>query len=208
MNPLDQPTPYAGAPEWPKPFAGTPTGIIGETCSQPLHDLVHRTPTLSPTPRTDAAYFANGATMYSLAGEMKLIERELAETERLRFGADADRRRLRCELAAAKAECERLKFLAGPSAMSDDSIVSAYAELARLRAEVKAARLRGDVLQAEVDRWTKWHSDQPWLAEIYGYQKQLARAEKAEAERDRADAEVAELKKLLLEFGQLPSTQP
>jgi chromosome segregation ATPase len=36
----------------------------------------------------------------------------------------------------------------------------------------------------------------------------IARAEKAEAERDRADAEVAALKKVLLEFGQLPSTQP
>jgi hypothetical protein len=86
-----------------------PAGIIGQTCGLPLHDLVHRTPTIAPTPRTDAAYFATGATMYSLAGEMKLIERELTETERLRFGADADRRRLRCELTAAKAECERLK---------------------------------------------------------------------------------------------------
>ena len=38
------------------PFAGTPT----------------------TTPRTDAAYFTPGATMYSLAGEMKDIERELA----------------------------------------------------------------------------------------------------------------------------------
>jgi hypothetical protein len=37
MNPPDQPTPHAGTPEWPKPFAGTPT------------------PTLAPTPRTDAA---------------------------------------------------------------------------------------------------------------------------------------------------------
>jgi hypothetical protein len=37
------------------------------------------------TPRTDAAYFAPGATMYSLAGEMKLVERELtAEREKVR----------------------------------------------------------------------------------------------------------------------------
>jgi hypothetical protein len=49
-------------------------------------------PTLAPTPRTDEAYFANGATMYSLAGEMKLIERELAaEREKVRVLREAFR---------------------------------------------------------------------------------------------------------------------
>jgi hypothetical protein len=44
------------------------------------------TPTHTPTPRTDAAYFAPGATMYSLAGEMKLVERELtAERKKVRL---------------------------------------------------------------------------------------------------------------------------
>jgi hypothetical protein len=33
---------------------------------------------VSDTPRTDAAYFKPHATMYDLAGEMKLIERELS----------------------------------------------------------------------------------------------------------------------------------
>ncbi len=33
---------------------------------------------MSDTPRTDAAYFKPHATMYDLAGEMKLIERELS----------------------------------------------------------------------------------------------------------------------------------
>lgn len=32
---------------------------------------------MSDTPRTDAAYFKAGATMYDLAGEMKQLEREL-----------------------------------------------------------------------------------------------------------------------------------
>ena len=32
---------------------------------------------ISDTPRTDAAYFKQGATMYDLAGEMKLVERKL-----------------------------------------------------------------------------------------------------------------------------------
>ena len=39
------------------------------------------------TPRTDAAYFKKGATMYDLAGEMKRMERELnaanAQVDRL-----------------------------------------------------------------------------------------------------------------------------
>ena len=32
---------------------------------------------MSDTPRTDAVYFKQGATMYDLANEMKLVEREL-----------------------------------------------------------------------------------------------------------------------------------
>lgn len=34
---------------------------------------------MSDTPRTDEAYFKKGATMYDLAGQMKLVERELNE---------------------------------------------------------------------------------------------------------------------------------
>jgi hypothetical protein len=85
------------------------------------------TPDLAPTPRTDAAYFAIVATMYSLAGEMKLLERELTETERQRFGADADRRRLR-------AEVERWKTVA--ATMSQEREHNAN-EASRLRAEVE-----------------------------------------------------------------------
>jgi hypothetical protein len=51
---------------------------------------------MSDTPRTDAAYFAEGATMYDLAGEAKKMERELNE-------ANADRLRLRQALAQAGA---------------------------------------------------------------------------------------------------------
>ena len=41
---------------------------------------------VSDTPRTDAAYFKPYATMYDLAGEMKLMERELQEAqERIRL---------------------------------------------------------------------------------------------------------------------------
>jgi predicted nucleic acid-binding Zn-ribbon protein len=42
---------------------------------------------INDTPRTDAVYFKQGATMYDLANEMKLVERELnaanGEIERL-----------------------------------------------------------------------------------------------------------------------------
>jgi hypothetical protein len=41
---------------------------------------------IGETPRTDAAYFKPHATMYELAGEMKLIERELNwANERIRL---------------------------------------------------------------------------------------------------------------------------
>ena len=46
----------------------------GVQMSDHIPDL---TKMISDTPRTDAAYFKPGATMYDLAGEMKLVEREL-----------------------------------------------------------------------------------------------------------------------------------
>ena len=42
----------------------------------------------------------------------RTLERELTETERLRFGADADRRRLRCDLSDAKAEASHYMAVA------------------------------------------------------------------------------------------------
>jgi len=73
------------------------------------------TPTLAPTPRTDAAYFATGATMYSLAGEMKLMERELAAASQAYECAMAihgtvmeERDRLAAELATERARLDWL----------------------------------------------------------------------------------------------------
>jgi len=114
--------------------------------------------TIAPTPRTDAAYFATGATMYSLAGEMKLLERELA---------------------AAKAECERLT--ANQRQPAEDIFVSHLCdELARLRAEVEqlnleleANKLKGGGCQC---------SDDEACAHV-------RRAEKAEAELAKRDSE-------------------
>jgi hypothetical protein len=132
--------------------------------------------TIAPTPRTDAAYFATGATMYSLAGEMKLLERELA---------------------AAKAECERLT--ANQRQPAEDIFVSHLCdELTRLRAEVErwktvaaemsqerehnaneASRLRAEVerLNAQVEL-----DDKAKLFLVRLNRSDRIRAEKAEAE--------------------------
>jgi hypothetical protein len=106
------------------------------------------TPTLAPTPRTDAAYFATGATMYSLAGEMKLIERELAGACSLNALACRKWDAAETKLAAAKEECERLKALGSwmhtclnhTDAERKAGVgcwCCATAELTRLRAEVE-----------------------------------------------------------------------
>lgn len=52
----------------------------------------------TPTPRTDEARRTDSGETGPLLDEMEVLERELAATERLRFGADADRRRLRAEV--------------------------------------------------------------------------------------------------------------
>jgi chromosome segregation ATPase len=81
----------------------------------------------------------------------RTLERELAETERLRFGADADRRRLRCELSDAKAECERLK--ANQRQPAEEIFVSHLCdELARLRAELASKTACYDIACGEVQR--------------------------------------------------------
>jgi chromosome segregation ATPase len=137
---------------------------------------------------------------------MKLIERELAETERLRFGADADRRRLRCELAAAnkgwqlsgqsnelclrelykvrdeltaaQAECERLKdeilaIGAKPMFYHPQSYAATRAnEIQQERQLNELARLR-----AEVERYKDDYRDAGKHISL-----QVDRAEKAEAE--------------------------
>ena len=56
-----------------------------------------------PTPRTNAIAhrgYPEPAYIVEMTDLARTLERELTETERLRFGADADRRRLRAQLAA------------------------------------------------------------------------------------------------------------
>jgi hypothetical protein len=97
------------------------------------------TPTLAPTPRTDAIAIRGASTAFPRASYFvdsdfaRTLERELAETERLRFGADADRRRLR-------AEVERWKTVAAE--MSQEREHNAN-EASRLRAEMER---RNDII--------------------------------------------------------------
>ena len=62
---------------------------------------------MSTAPRTDAAYFKQGATMYDLAGESKKLETELAsereKSERYRLAS----LKLDVELVAMKARAEK-----------------------------------------------------------------------------------------------------
>jgi hypothetical protein len=97
------------------------------------------TPTIAPTPRTDALqapapygnYFSASASDFrDLA---RTLERELTETERLRFGADADRRRLRAEVERLNDCCDELHYIidnAGYPSGKDYADMTARAEKA------------------------------------------------------------------------------
>lgn len=227
MNSPDQPTPYAGAPEWPKPFAGTPTGIIGETCGQPLHDLVHRTPTLAPTPRTlEAAGTPRTDSEEWTAGHgtddrtvvwsdhARTLERELYAACSLQTLAcrkwDAAER----ELSAAKAECERLRALGSwmhtclnhTDAERKAGVgcwCCATAELARLRAEVE--RLTAKIgNQADRIRYLEGATNHATGTPL---SQAIARAEKAEAERDALAKDKARLDWLEKNWIHWPITQ-
>ena len=79
-------------------------------------------PPNQPTPRTNAAWaktfeselnqFWSGNAANQMREECEKLERELTETERQRFGADADRRQLRCDLSDAKAEASHYMAVA------------------------------------------------------------------------------------------------
>jgi DNA repair exonuclease SbcCD ATPase subunit len=106
--------------------------------------------------------------------EIEKLERQLTETERLRFGADADRRQLRCELTRLRAEVERWQTVA--ATMSQEREHNAN-EASRLRAEVE--RLTPYVSKAILTHGgTMLCSPQVGVA----FNEMQARAEKAEAE--------------------------
>jgi hypothetical protein len=135
-------------------------------------------PPNQPTPRTDAELYPMNGVDIVWPEFARTLERELAETERLRFGADADRRQLRCELTAAKEECEELLSV---NATGAERLRFVLEENSRLRAEVTGKtspiklRLKSSTYASK--------SARAWLAEL----------DAAVAERDSLRAEVERL---------------
>jgi hypothetical protein len=146
------------------------------------------------TPRTQSQLLPINS--HTLPGDVvyadfaRTLERELTETERLRFGADADRRRL-------SAEVERWKTVAAEMSQQREHNAN---EASRLRAEFATLtmqacaaadrnvsfRLEVATLRAEVERLNKENdSAHAALRDSVGhlvYAVEVARAEKAEAD--------------------------
>lgn len=139
----------------------------------------------SATPRTDAAYFASGATMYSIAGEMNLVERELTAAQSMQSLACRKLDEAEKQLAAAREECERLRAMGSwahtcvhHTDADRKAGVScpccASAELARLRAEVERLEMCNSELHGIID-----NAGYPSGVD---YDREKARAERAEAQ--------------------------
>jgi len=95
-----------------------------------------------PTPRTNAIAhrgYPEPAYIVEMTDLARTLERELTETERLRFGADADRRRLR-------AEVERLK---GALALGQQNCDDAYDDLREERDDAIARAEKAEAAFAD-----------------------------------------------------------
>ena len=126
----------------------------------------------------------------------RTLERELTETERLRFGADADRRQLRCDLSDAKAEASHYMAVAQKAT---DELIFFRADNLKAHQMTCAAGLERDSLRAEVERLTTKIGNQAdrirYLEGATNHatgtplSQAIARAEKAEAELAEAKVE-------------------
>ena len=102
---------------------------------------------MSDTPRTDAAYFKQGATMYDLAGESKKLERELA---------------------AAKAECDlnrtRIASLFWSGALDKYTGCDVQKWAAEYTVELAAMTARAEKAEADTARmdWLEKESPEDW----------------------------------------------
>jgi chromosome segregation ATPase len=131
-----------------------------------------------PTPRTDAAWsktfqgelnqFWSGNAANQMRDECEKLERELTETERLRFGADADRRRLR-------AEVERWKTVAAQMSEQREHNANAAA-LSRAEVERLTTKIGNQADRIRYLEGATNHATGTPLSQA------IARAEKAEAE--------------------------
>ncbi len=69
-------------------------------------------------------------------------------------------------------------------------------EVTQLRRELESAKQRGDIYEKEVITWHKWRAEQPWLAEIQSYEKQVTRMHNELNEFSKACAYFADLDRL------------
>ena len=135
---------------------------------------------MSTTPQTDESRRTDSGETGPLLDEMEVLERELAATERLRFGADADRRRLRAEVE---------KWQSVAATMSAEREHNAN-EAGRLRAEVE--RLMATLSAIEEDGTSEHNAAVGLRQNLVAV---LALYERAEAELARLRAEVERLTK-------------
>jgi hypothetical protein len=176
MNPPDQSTPYAH--DWhitvkaddpagaidalfncirsfqsgAEPIGGTCPASMGNRMTYDVRKDGKPTPTLAPTPRTDAAASESDCGIDSFGKAVpaffaRTLERELAETERLRFGADADRRQLRCDLSDAKAEASHYMAVAQKAT---DELIFLRADSLKAHQMTCAAALERDAEREKV----------------------------------------------------------
>ena len=97
---------------------------------------------MSDTPRTDEAYFKPHATMYDLAGEMKLMERELnAANERIRI-LIAERDTARRQADQNYKLREEFRALLGT-----DDVATALAVVREMKDRIKRLEEAGDALR-------------------------------------------------------------
>jgi hypothetical protein len=106
----------------------------------------------------------------------------------------------RAELARLRAENEDLAIRSGLrlSALDHEKLNAEAFKARAEKAEAALHALRLVCVTSDADKFATW---------LNGLNVEIAKREQAEAERDRADAEVAALKKVLLEFGQLKGTK-
>ena len=141
------------------------------------------------TPRTNAAWaktfeselnqFWSGNAANQMRDECEKLELELTETERLRFGADADRRRLRAEVERLTAkignQADRIRYLEGATNHATGTPLS--------QAIARAEKAEAELAEAKVERETIAQSSLRSLEAYIDKLKQFAeRAERAEAE--------------------------
>jgi hypothetical protein len=170
-------------------------------------------PLEQPTPRTDAALYPMNGVDIVWPDFARTLERELTETERQRFGADADRRQLRCDLSDAKAEASHYMAVAQKTT---DELIFFRADNLKAHQMTCAAGLERDSLRAEVERLTPYvskailtHGGTMLCSPQVGvaFNEQQARAEKAEAECDALAKDKARLDWLEKNWIHWPITQ-